>query len=130
MRISFPVLFFLCVVFSSDIFSKVDQFIGLVREFLPRGAFFAMNCHGGKGRCTTVSVMFDIIMNAHKGVSLHSILARNKMLHDYDLLAEPDEEFKRLFAANRFAVIELFYDYCSKADPLTNGTTFSQAIIN
>ena len=46
--------------------TAIDDYLALLREFLPRNAFFAVNCHGGDGRCTTSIVMMDIAFNATK----------------------------------------------------------------
>ncbi len=46
--------------------TAIDDYLALLREFLPRNAFFAINCHGGDGRCTTSIVMMDIAFNATK----------------------------------------------------------------
>ena len=73
-------------------------------------------------------VLLDILLNAHKGVSLHSILTRNKLMYDYDLLKVPHKEFKRQYAINRCAVIKLFHEYCAKADPLSSMESFSDFI--
>lgn len=90
----------------------------LVREMLPRNAWFAVNCHGGDGRCTTATVMLDMMHNAGR-VNFDDILDRNMLLYDYDLRKVPKKEFKRQYAINRLQMLKLFFDYCRDTTPLS-----------
>lgn len=80
--------------------------------------------------------MMDIAHNAPKGVSFESILARNKLLYDYDLEKVPKKEFKKKlrqikktlrlyangihcrYAINRLMVLRLFHTFCAQTSPL------------
>lgn len=88
---------------------QVDQFIQFIRKS-PKDVWLYFHCRAGIGRTTTFMVMYDIMENA-KSVSLHDILAREKMLGGKDLTL-PAQGYKRLLAKQRINFIRKFYQYC------------------
>lgn len=88
----------------------VDAFVAFVRSLAGR-PHLHFHCRGGKGRTAMFMALYDMMRNAHR-VALHAILARQRIVNDYDLTSLPEEGApKRPFIAERRLFLEQFYRF-------------------
>lgn len=90
----------------------VDTFVELAKS-IPKDAWLYFHCRGGKGRTTTLMVMYDIFRNA-PAVSLEEIVKRQARLGGSDLFTiseDPEDAWKKEAAIQRKEFIAKFYKY-------------------
>lgn len=96
----------------------VKEFLEFVNH-LPKNSWLHFHCAAGKGRTTTFMVMFDIYQNA-KTVSFEDIIKRQWLIGGRDLSQLPESEWKLSHAAERYAFLKYFYEYCRAEANLTS----------
>jgi protein-tyrosine phosphatase len=102
-----------------------DYFIKFVNS-LPSSTWLHFHCKAGKGRTTTLMVMYDIMKNA-KNVSLQDIVTRQFLLGGRNLLRA--EQLPRDRAEQRAKFLNGFYRYCVENNDSFK-TTWSQWVQN
>jgi hypothetical protein len=94
--------------------SEVDAFVALIKN-KPKDSWFHVHCRGGKGRTTTVFVMYDMLKNADK-VSFEEIIARHASVPPYYNLFEVNraESLLTPYYEQRLVFLSHFYEFAQQ----------------
>lgn len=93
---------------------QVERMVKLIAE-LPEKGWVYGHCHGGRGRATLFSAMYDILKNSDK-FTLEEILMRQLLLGGTDLMRlQPLSDVRYHAAIERMDFFKRFYAYV-KAD--------------
>ena len=91
----------------------VEQILQIFKKQSPDD-WFHFHCSAGKGRSSTLMVMYDIFYNC-KDVALVEILKRQASIGGIDFTSEPNQEvWKYPYLKERIEFLEHFYDFCLK----------------
>lgn len=78
--------------------------------------WFHFHCSAGKGRSSTLMVMYDMILNAKK-VSLKDIFQRQHSIGGVNFMSEPNPElWKYPHLKERILFLVAFYHFCQESD--------------
>jgi hypothetical protein len=90
---------------------EVDRFILAIRT-LPENGWAHFHCEAGRGRTTTLMVLYDMLRNAAR-VPMEDIVRRQQLLgYDYDVLRPaPAANWKAPYTVDRIAFVRAFYNY-------------------
>lgn len=81
----------------------------------PSGVWNHFHCAGGKGRTTTLMVLYDMMANHHhKNISLEDYVVRHYLLGGSNLFAPPEEEWKAQDANVRADFIRIYHRYINE----------------
>jgi len=90
---------------------EVERFVSMVKN-RSKDTWFHVHCRGGKGRTTTVMVMYDMLKNANK-VSFKEIIARHASIPPYYSLLDTTRASPELtpYYEGRIVFLSQFYEY-------------------
>ena len=91
--------------------AEVDAFVKIIKN-LPENTWLHIHCRGGKGRTTTIMVMYDMLKNADK-VSFEEIIARQASISPYYNLLDYSQRNPTLMThyQQRVRFLRYFYEY-------------------
>ncbi len=113
---------FPCADHSPPSNEAITSFIYFVQnEVNPETDWIHIHCHGGKGRSTTFSIMFDIMMrmkyNTLSQTSFPDMVKMHKQLGGINVAkAAMRNDWKQELAKQRYDVIKKFYDIALASD--------------
>lgn len=95
--------------------AEVDEFLQLIQQ-LPKNTWLHVHCRGGKGRTTTILVMYDMLKNADK-VSFDEIIARHASIQPFYNLSEISrtEPVLSPYYEQRIIFLKYFYQYAKQS---------------
>ncbi len=103
----------------------IDNAIALF-ESLPSNTWIHFHCAGGRGRTTTLMIMYDIFRNA-KTTSLDDILSHHLCLggeNIQNIHVIPDGSWSKRNLVGRFRLLETFHKYMTSPDGYPHNTWF------
>ncbi len=81
----------------------------------PTGVWNHFHCAGGKGRTTTLMILYDMMANHNnKNISLEDYVVRHYLLGGSNLFEPPGEEWKAEDAKVRADFIRIYYQYINE----------------
>lgn len=96
--------------------AQVDQLVNLMLN-LPSNEWLYAHCHGGRGRATMFTAMYDILMN-HDHFTLEEILMRQMLLGGTDLTRlHTEADFRHQVVKERLDFFHTFYEYAKAKGP-------------
>lgn len=109
---------------------EVDEFLKIIHQ-LPKNTWLHVHCRGGKGRTTTILVMYDMIKNADK-VSFDEIIARHASIQPFYNLSEISRTDPVLspYYEQRIIFLKYFYEYAKQSLQGDTGTWSEWKVLN
>lgn len=96
--------------------AQVDQLVQLMLN-LPKNEWLYAHCHGGRGRATLFTAMYDILIN-YDSFTLNEILMRQMLLGGTDLTRlHTDKDFRHHVVRERLEFFHTFYAYSKAKAP-------------
>ena len=124
---------FPCMDHRSPSYEVLISFASFIQnEFNPETDWLHIHCNGGKGRSTSFSLFFDMLMRLQKGsldtITFPKLLQIHKDSGGRDLNIQKTDDWKQEYAVQRYSVLKSLYKNLIKIQDYGLKDVFSTAL--
>lgn len=105
----------------------VDAFVAFVSNSIDENSWLHFHCRGGKGRSSTFSAMYDMLLNA-KQDNFATIMERQVSMGNKDLAEasnKTSKAWKQPQSKERYEFLQKFYQYAATDSPNTKWSVWA-----